>query len=52
MLEVQSLTHSYGTTPALRGASFSARPGEILGYLGPNGRPHGSCPRSRSSRSA
>lgn len=37
MLDVQSLTHSYGSIPALRGASFAARPGEILGYLGPNG---------------
>jgi ABC-2 type transport system ATP-binding protein len=37
MLEARSLTKYYGALPALRDASFVARPGEILGYLGPNG---------------
>ena len=37
MLEARSLTRSYGALPALRDASFVARPGQILGYLGPNG---------------
>jgi ABC-2 type transport system ATP-binding protein len=37
MLEARSLTKYYGALPALRDASFVARPGRILGYLGPNG---------------
>ena len=37
MLEARSLTKYYGALPALRNASFIARPGHILGYLGPNG---------------
>lgn len=37
MLEARSLTKYYGALPALRDASFLARPGQILGYLGPNG---------------
>jgi ABC-2 type transport system ATP-binding protein len=37
MLEARSLTRYYGALPALRDASFIARPGQILGYLGPNG---------------
>jgi ABC-2 type transport system ATP-binding protein len=37
MLEARSLTKYYGALPALRGASFTVRPGQILGYLGPNG---------------
>ena len=37
MLEARSLTKYYGALPALRDASFVARPGQILGYLGPNG---------------
>jgi len=37
MLEVRSLTKYYGALPALRDASFVAKPGHILGYLGPNG---------------
>jgi ABC-2 type transport system ATP-binding protein len=37
MIEVDSLTKHYGTFEALRGLSFSAQPGEILGLLGPNG---------------
>jgi len=37
MLEALALTKYYGALPALRDASFTARPGQILGYLGPNG---------------
>jgi ABC-2 type transport system ATP-binding protein len=37
MLEARSLTKYYGAIPALRDASFIARPGQVLGYLGPNG---------------
>jgi ABC-2 type transport system ATP-binding protein len=37
MLEARSLTKYYGALPALRDASFVARPGHVLGYLGPNG---------------
>jgi ABC-2 type transport system ATP-binding protein len=37
MLEARSLTKYYGALPALRDASFTARPGAVLGYLGPNG---------------
>jgi ABC-2 type transport system ATP-binding protein len=37
MLEVRALSKYYGALPALRDASFVARPGQILGYLGPNG---------------
>jgi ABC-2 type transport system ATP-binding protein len=37
MLEARNLTKYYGALPALRNASFTARPGQILGYLGPNG---------------
>ena len=36
MLEARSLTKYYGPLPALRDASFIARPAQILGYLGPN----------------
>ncbi len=37
MLEVDNITKSYSGIPAVRGVSFSARAGEITGYLGPNG---------------
>ena len=37
MLEVRNLVKRYRKVPAVEGASFSIRPGEILGYLGPNG---------------
>ncbi|HUB79219.1 MAG TPA: ADOP family duplicated permease [Bryobacteraceae bacterium] len=37
MLEVRSLTKYYGHAAAVRGVSFTIRPGEILGLLGPNG---------------
>jgi ABC-2 type transport system ATP-binding protein len=37
MLEARSLTRYYEHTATVRGVSFTIRPGEILGYLGPNG---------------
>lgn len=37
MLEVVGLTKRYASIPALLGANFAVKPGEVLGYLGPNG---------------
>ncbi|MCS6845399.1 MAG: ABC transporter ATP-binding protein [Caldilineales bacterium] len=37
MIEANDLSKSYGPIEALRGVSFSVRPGEIVGLLGPNG---------------
>ena len=37
MLEIIDLAKRYGTVVALDGASFTARPGRIVGFLGPNG---------------
>lgn len=37
MLEARSLTKCYASIPAVNEVSFTLRPGEILGYLGPNG---------------
>lgn len=37
MIQVERLTHHYGTHTALNGISFSVEPGTILGVLGPNG---------------
>ncbi len=37
VLEADRLTKSYSSVAAVRGVSFSIRPGGILGYLGPNG---------------
>ena len=56
-LEIDSLSYSYDEKKVLEEISFSLRPGEILGILGPNGcgkttllknlnrnlRPHGGC---------
>ena len=36
-IEVSGLRHSYGERPALKGISFTVRPAEIFGLLGPNG---------------
>ncbi|HEY8393337.1 MAG TPA: ATP-binding cassette domain-containing protein [Thermaerobacter sp.] len=36
-VEVENLTRRFGATEAVRGISFSVRPGEIFGLLGPNG---------------
>jgi ABC-2 type transport system ATP-binding protein len=37
MIKVESLKKQYGAFQALKGISFTAKPGEILGILGPNG---------------
>ena len=37
MLEIIDLAKRYGPVMALDGASFTARPGRIVGFLGPNG---------------
>lgn len=37
MLEVRELSKSYAGIPALSGVSFTVKPYEVLGYLGPNG---------------
>jgi branched-chain amino acid transport system ATP-binding protein len=36
-LDVQELEVRYGAVPALRGATLSVQPGEIVGLVGPNG---------------
>jgi ABC-2 type transport system ATP-binding protein len=37
MLEVHDLTKRYGEVVALDGATFTVRPGRLVGFLGPNG---------------
>jgi ABC-2 type transport system ATP-binding protein len=37
MLEILDLAKRYGAVVALDGASFTARPGRVVGFLGPNG---------------
>jgi len=37
LVEARDITMSFGETPALRGASFSAKPGEIVAVMGPSG---------------
>lgn len=37
MIEVRNLTKRYGDVVAIRGISFTAATGQILGFLGPNG---------------
>ena len=37
MIEVQGLDKRYGSFTAVRGLSFTVKPGEVLGLVGPNG---------------
>jgi ABC-2 type transport system ATP-binding protein len=37
LLIAENLQKSYGDKPALKGLSFSLKPGKIMGFLGPNG---------------
>ena len=37
MIEVQHVTKRYGRVTAVDDVSFRVEPGEILGFLGPNG---------------
>ena len=37
MLELRGVTKRYSGIPAVQDVSFTARAGEITGYLGPNG---------------
>ncbi|HEX4005136.1 MAG TPA: ATP-binding cassette domain-containing protein [Acidobacteriaceae bacterium] len=37
MLELRRLTKRFSGIPAVDDVSFSARPGEVTGYLGANG---------------
>ena len=37
MLLIEDLTKRYGSVVALDGATFEARPGRLVGFLGPNG---------------
>ncbi|RSN50491.1 MULTISPECIES: ABC transporter ATP-binding protein [Actinomadura] len=37
MIEARGLTKRYGTTTAVRDASFTVVPGRVTGFLGPNG---------------
>jgi ABC-2 type transport system ATP-binding protein len=37
VIEVENLTHQYGTKVSLLGLTFSVGKGEIFGFLGPNG---------------
>ena len=37
MLEINDLAKRYGSVVALDGATFTARPGRLVGFLGPNG---------------
>ena len=37
MIEVEGLTKRYGERTAIRGLTFQAKKGEVVGFLGPNG---------------
>src|SRR6185437_9880303 len=36
-LELRQVVRTYAKIPVVRGISFTLRPGEVCGYLGPNG---------------
>ena len=48
MLEIKELTKYYRNIPVVNDVSFTVAPGEVTGYLGPNGA--GNRPPPRSSR--
>jgi ABC-2 type transport system ATP-binding protein len=37
MIEAEKLTKRYGPVAAVYGLTFTARPGHVTGFLGPNG---------------
>lgn len=37
MIEAEKLTNRYGPFTAVDGLTFTARPGHVTGFLGPNG---------------
>ena len=37
MLELESVSKSFGQTKAVQGLSFRIKAGEVVGFLGPNG---------------
>ena len=37
MLEAKNLSKFYGSVPAVQNVTFTLEPGQVLGYLGPNG---------------
>ena len=37
MIEVESLSKSYGPREAIKNLSFQIEKGEVVGFLGPNG---------------
>lgn len=37
MIQVESVTKTYGSTRVLQDVTFTARPGRVTGFLGPNG---------------
>ena len=41
-IEVRGLRKSFGPTLALDGMSFTVRPGQVTGFVGPNGAGRGS----------
>jgi len=49
MLSVQRLTKHYGALASIQNVSFEARPGEVLGLIGPNGPEEPRTPREAPS---
>ena len=37
MITAENLTKTYGPKTAVDGISFTVRPGQVIGFLGPNG---------------